>query len=497
MKQQLIVVGNGMAGARFVEELVRRGGSERFDITVFGDEPRGNYNRILLSGVLNGTHAADSITLHPLEWYQAHGICLRAGEKVTSIDRACKQVLAGDGSAHPYDVLVLATGSRPFVPPLEGLKEDGKMKDGVFVMRTLDDCDCIASFAPGVGRAAVVGGGLLGLEAARGLGRFGAHVSVVHRSGHLMNQQLDAPGGAMLQAQIEKLGIEVLLNRETRAVLGHGRVSGLQFADGSTLACEMVVVACGIAPRVELARECGLAVERAVVVDDQMRSADDPSIFAVGECAQHRGIAYGLVAPLWEQGRVLADVLSGRKPRAIYAGSKPSTKLKVLGVTVASMGEVEAAEGDEEVLYCEARRGIYKRLLIRDEKLVGAILLGDGHGFPALSQSFERGTPLPAERAALLFDIEGGAPASAAALPDEATICNCNGVSKGAVKNCIAGGACSMDAVMSQTRAGTGCGSCKSQLKELLAAAPSTSSASSALDATRNGNGEHAVLRVA
>ncbi len=474
MKQRLVVVGNGMAGARFLEELVRRGAGDRFEITIFGDEPRGNYNRILLSGVLNGTHAPDDITLHPLDWYRTHGITLRHGVRIEKIDRQQQQVLVDDNSAQPYDVLVLATGSRPFVPPVDGLRDaQGQLKSGVFVMRTLDDCARIASFAGGTARAAVIGGGLLGLEAARGLGRFGTHVSVIHRATHLMNQQLDEKAGRMLQRAIEKIGIEVLLGRDSREVLGHERVAGLAFSDGSTLACEMIVVACGIAPRVELAQACGLKVERAVVVDDQMRSVDDAAIYAVGECAQHRGVAYGLVAPLWEQGRVLADVLSQRKPEAIYAGSKPSTKLKVLGVDVASMGEVEAREGDEEVLYSEPRRGIYKRLLIREGKLVGAILLGDLHAVAGLSQSFERGTALPDERAALLFDIEHGAASSTsvANLPDEATICNCNGVSKGTIAKCVGAGAGSLEAVMSQTRAGTGCGSCKSQLKELLQAA--------------------------
>ena len=463
-----------MAGARFLEELVRRGAGEKFDITIFGAEPRGNYNRILLSGVLNGTHAPEDITLHPLEWYRAHNITLRHGVRVEKIDRQGQQVLVDDGSSHPYDILVLATGSRPFIPPMDGLRNsDGKLKSGVFVMRTLDDCARISEFAGKVERASVIGGGLLGLEAARGLERFGTHVSVVHRSGHLMNQQLDEKGGKMLQRAIEKSGVEVLLHRDTREVLGSEAVSGLKFGDGSTLACEMVVVACGIAPRVELARECGLQVERAVVVDDQMRSVDDASIYAVGECAQHRGVAYGLVAPLWEQGRILADVLSGCKPDAIYAGTKTSTKLKVLGVDVASMGEVEAREGDEEVLYSEPRRGIYKRLLIRDGKLAGAILLGDLHAVAGLSQSFERGTALPEERAALLFDIEhAAASTSIASLPDEATICNCNGVSKGAIAKCIEAGSCTLEAVMKSTRAGTGCGSCKSQVKELLALAP-------------------------
>ena len=475
-KQRLVVIGNGMAGARFVEELLRRDGGARFEITVFGAEARGNYNRILLSNVLNGQQSADEIILNPLEWYQQNDITLRHGVRVISIDRNAQQVLAEDNSRTPYDVLVLATGSRPYLPPIEGLSdENGARKAGVFVMRTIDDCDRIAQFAQGVEKAAVIGGGLLGLEAARGLMRFGAQVSVVHRGAHLMNQQLDAASGAMLGRAIEKLGLQVRLSKNTTRVLGTQHVAGLEFSDGETLDCAMVVVACGIAPRVELAQACGLSVNRAVAVDDQMRSIDDAAIYVVGECAEHRGQTYGLVAPLWEQARVLADVLSGRNENVIYQGSKTSTKLKVLGIDLASMGEIEARDDDEEIVYSEPKRGRYKKLIIRDGHLVGAILLGDLNQAAGLGQTFERDIVLPHERAELLFEIGEGAKTSVANLPDDATICHCNAVSKGALELCIENGAASLPEIMAQTRAGTGCGSCKDVLRELLAAPPQKS----------------------
>ncbi len=474
MKQRLVIIGNGMAGARFVEELLRRGGNERFEITVFGAEARGNYNRILLSNVLNGQQSADEIVLNPLEWYRQNDIVLRHGVRVTEIDRKAQQLLAADGSRTAYDILVLATGSRPYLPPIDGLiAENGARKAGVFVMRTVDDCDRIARFAQDIEKAAVIGGGLLGLEAARGLLRFGAQVSVVHRSAHLMNQQLDATAGAMLGRAIGNLGVNIVLCKDTARVLGEPSVKALQFRDGDSLDCEMVVIACGIAPRVELAQSCGLTVNRAIVVNDQMRSIDDESIYVVGECAEHRGQTYGLVAPLWEQARVLADILSGRHEHAIYEGSKTSTKLKVLGIDLASMGEIEARdENDEVIVYSEPKRGRYKKLIIRDGRLVGAILLGDLNQAAGLGQTFERDIVLPCERAELLFDIGEGAKTSVANLPHEAVICNCNAVSKGTIEVCIGSGARALSEVMAQTRAGTGCGSCKGALRELLAAAP-------------------------
>jgi nitrite reductase (NADH) large subunit len=470
-RKNLVVIGNGMAGARAVEEILARGGSDMFNITMFGDEPYGNYNRILLSNVLNGTQQEDEIFLNPLHWYRENRITLYVGVYAESILRRSKVVLGWEGTMEPYDKLIIATGSRSYIPALDGLTlSDGQYKPGVFVFRTLDDCREIAEYAHGRGRAVVIGGGLLGLEAARGLQNFGVQVDVIHRSRHLMNQQLDAAGGAILKATMEKMAIGVHLGKDTKAVLGDDRVTGLRFADGSTLACDMVVIAAGIKPNVEVASRCGLTVERAIVVDNQMRSVDDPDIYVVGECAQHRGNIYGLVAPLWEQAKVLADHITRRNPHAAYHGSKVATKLKVMGVEMAAMGITDPAEErDEIVQFTEPKKGTYKKLIIRDGRLVGAILLGDISKAAYLMQAFDRGTPLPEERLTLLFDI--GAPSKQVTieeLPVDAQVCNCNGVSKGALIACVKNGKRSPKSVMEATRAGLGCGSCKGMVTEIV-----------------------------
>lgn len=461
-RSRLVVVGNGMAGARTVEEILLRDGSRQWEIVVFGDEPCGNYNRVLLSGVLSGAQPAAEIFLHPLSWYAENGLTLYAGERVTHIDRANRTVTSAAGREVAYDRLILATGSRPFVPPVQGLCDDqGKPRAGVFVFRTLDDCRRIAGYAGRSRRAVVVGGGLLGLEAAYGLKQYGLEVHVVQQSGRLMDRQLDPAAAAILHQSVERMGVRVHLGRRTSEVLGSDRVRGVAFDDGTSIDGDMVVFACGIRPNVELARDCGLPVERGIVVDDHLRTAD-PAIFAVGECVEHRGTTYGLVAPAWEQARVLADHLTGR-PESAYAGSRTTARLKVMGVELTSVGEPEtSAPEDEVVQYVEPKRGLYKKLVIRDNRLVGAIILGDGERAPYVTQLFERGTPVPEDRAALFFDL-GGKPGAVS--PDEmaedATVCHCNGVTKGDIRECVAGGGCSLSAVMRATRAGTGCGSCK------------------------------------
>jgi len=470
-KQQLVVIGNGMAGARFVEDLLARGGSDKYQIVMFGDEPYGNYNRILLSGVLSGTHDPKEIFLNPLSWYSENGIRLHSDARVTAIDRARCQVLAGDGVSASYDRLVIATGSSPFVPPMEGLKQNsGQFKEGVFLFRTLQDCDGIIKFAGRCRRAAVIGGGLLGLEAARGLLNLGVETHVVHLMSHLMEVQLDGPAGAVLKNTLEHLGVQVHLEKATTAILGDNEVSGLQFKDGTTLDCDMVVISAGIRANCELARDAGLKVERAIVVDDSLNCPNDPKIFAVGECAQHRGQVYGLVAPLWEQTAVLADRLSGRHPQAVYCGSKVSTKLKVMGVELAVMGDKHPrGSGDEEVSYVEQSRGIYKKLIIRNGQLAGAILLGDSLRAASLQQYFDQGSELPENRAELLFPISGEAkPLTMAYVPDSAQICNCNGVSKGRLVEAVQSGCRSLKSLCDATRAGTGCGSCKPQVQAIL-----------------------------
>lgn len=470
-KRKLVVIGNGMAGARTVEEILARGGADQFAITMFGHEPVGNYNRILLSNVLNGSQPEDEIFLNPLSWYKANNIRLISGMNASGLLRRAKLVYGEDGDAEPYDKLIIATGSRPFIPLMEGTTmHDGSFKPGVFVFRTLDDCREIAAYAKGKVSAAVIGGGLLGLEAARGLQNFGLDVHVVHIGSHLMPQQLDPAAGAILKSSMEALGVKVHLKKNTTAILGPDRVLGLRFADDTTLDCDMVVISAGIKANWEIAAGCGLTVERGIVVDDHMRSVDDRDVYVVGECAQHRGQTYGLVAPLWEQAKVLADHITGRNPQARYHGSRVATKLKVMGVEVASMGVTEPEYPEDEVVqFSEPKRGTYKKLIIRDGRLVGGILLGDIGKAAYLMQAFDRSTPLPEERLRLLFDI--GDPPKEVTFEEmsaDVQICNCNGVSKGALMACVKAGKRSAKSVIEATRAGMGCGSCKSMVTQVV-----------------------------
>jgi nitrite reductase (NADH) large subunit len=471
-KQRLVVVGNGMAGARTVEEILARGGDKLFDIVMFGDEPYGNYNRILLSNVINGSQDASEIFLNSLPWYAENNIKLHAGARVTDIDRLGKWVYAaGAGVYERYDKLIIATGSRPLIPPITNLLgPSGKLRPGAFGFRSLDDCNAIMAAAKHAQRAVVLGGGLLGLEAARGLLNFGCEVHVVHLADRLMNQQLDGVSAQMLLTAMHAMGVKVHLAKSTLEVFGQERVTGLLFKDGSTLPCDLLVVSAGIKPNSELATRAGLTVERAIVVDNHMRSVDDTSIYVVGECAQHRGAVYGLVAPLWEQAKVLADHVTRKNPGASYHGSKLATKLKVMGVELASMGITEPAEDDDEVVqFAEPKRGTYKKLIIRQGRLAGAIMLGDLGKVAYLMQAFDKNSPLPSERISLLFDI--GAPDKKITFDEmgaETQVCNCNGVSKGNLGSCVAQGRRSAKAVMQATRAGMGCGSCKQLVTELV-----------------------------
>ncbi len=508
-RSRLVVVGNGMSGARALEEILARGGGEQFEITVFGDEPYGNYNRILLSEVLadaaagNGTshettpdEAAsdaaaesgdardaegfddeDEIFLNPRSWYDANGIALHAGVRVVRIDRHSKVVYGDDGSVTPYDTLVLATGSRSFFPPMEGMwASKTELTRGGFGFRSLDDATSMLAHIKDHRTAVVIGGGLLGLEAAAGLQAHGVAVHVVHPTEVLMNQQLEAEASKVLRSKLEDMGMHLHLGVKTSEILTEGEggaVSGVRFTDGSTLECDTVVVTAGIRPNVGLAMVSGLETQRAIVVDDTMRSVDDDSIFVVGECAQHRGEVYGVVGPLWEQAGVLADVVTGANPGAQYHGSRLATKLKVAGVDVAQMG-VKSPEraSDEFVQFSETGRGVYQTVIIRDGMLIGATLVGDISKAAALTQAFDSRSALPEDRVKLLFDLGSGDDAfSAADLPADTQVCNCNGVSKGDLVGCVEDGAETVSACMAATRAGKGCGSCKGLVKEIVEAA--------------------------
>jgi nitrite reductase (NADH) large subunit len=470
-KQKFVVVGNGMAGARAVEEVLFRGGDELFDIVMFGDEPYGNYNRILLSNVLSGAQDASEIFINPLSWYQEHNVTLHAGARVADIDRGSRVVEASNGVREGYDKLLIATGSHAFIPPMQGVHgADGELKSGVYAFRTIDDCNAIMSAAKRARSAAVIGGGLLGLEAARGLLNHGCEVHVVHLGGHLMDMQLDGPAGAILRAQMEAMGVTVHLKKLTAAILGDDHVTGLTFKDGSTLDCDLVVISAGIKPNAEIGLRAGLTVERAIVTDNHMRSVDDRNIYVVGECAQHRGRVYGLVAPLWEQAKVFADHITGINRDAQYHGSKLATKLKVMGVELASMGITEPDHDDDEIVqFSEPKRGTYKKLIVRNGRLVGGILMGDISKAAYLMQAYDRDSPLPEERLSLLFDL--GTPPQRVTLdemPTDAQVCNCNGVTKGAIGDCVSSGRRTAKAVMEGTRAGMGCGSCKSLVADLV-----------------------------
>jgi nitrite reductase (NADH) large subunit len=467
---RLVVIGNGMAGARTVEEILARGGD--FAITMFGDEPYGNYNRIMLSNLLAGVEDENGIFLNDLSWYADNGITLHTGTPIARIDRSAKQVYAEDGTATPYDKLIVATGSRAFVPPIPGIRRPGRgYHQGVFAFRTLDDTRAMIRYAREHQRAVVIGGGLLGLEAARGLQNHLPHVTLLHAPGHLMNAQLNAEAGRTLQRTVEqKLGIEVVVGARTTEILGKHAVTGVKLAGGRVIDCDVVVVAAGIRANAEMAAGSGLVVERGIVVDDQMRARDEPDIYAVGECAQHRGEVYGLVAPLWEQAKVLADQLTGADPRAQYHGSRVATKLKVAGVDVAAMGLQEPErEDDESLTFAEPRKGVYQNVIIRDGRLVGATLVGDVRKVAFLMQAFDRGLALPEERAELLFDL-GGPPAevSPAEMADDTQVCNCNGVSKGTICATVQSGCKTVSGVMDQTRAGKGCGTCKGLVAQIV-----------------------------
>jgi nitrite reductase (NADH) large subunit len=463
-KPKLVVIGNGMAGARLLEDVLACDPT-LFDITVFGDEPYGNYNRILLSNVLNGTQDAKEIFLNPLAWYEENGITLHAGQRVTAIDREAKTVSAGDLSV-PYDYLVFATGSKPFIPPIPGTP-----LRGVFAFRTLDDCRNIAEYAKQCKTAVVIGGGLLGLEAAKGLMTHNVEVTVVEMAPWLMSVQLDEAGGKVLGQTIAKLGIKALTGTSTKELLGHMHVTGVKFADGSEIPADMVVISAGIRPNAELAKDCGIAVEKAIVVDDQLRT-NDPAVFGVGECVQHNGMIYGLVAPLWEQTKVLAKVLTGADPTATYTGSKIATKLKVMGVELASMGRINDLQPTDEVVqFSEPGRDVYWKAIIRDGKVSAACLLGDLAPADDLMRLFQAGGDAPPRRLELFFTAaSGGKEVSLADLPDSHQICDCNGVCKGTIVEAIKKGKCTVPAVGKATRAGTGCGSCKKLVKGLIEA---------------------------
>ena len=465
MTQRLVVIGAGMASGRMIEHLLD-GAPEGWDITLFNAEPRGNYNRLMLSPVLSGEKTYDEIVTHDGGFYAARGIACRFGETVTRIDRARKVVVSAGGET-PYDRLVIATGSAPFIIPVAG-----RDLPGVVTYRDLEDTNAmIAASAPGA-KAVVIGGGLLGLEAAAGMAARGADVTVIHLMGHLMERQLDPAAGYLLQKDLERRGIRVHCKGATKAILGRDRVEAVLLEDGTVYGADLVCMAVGIRPEVRIATDAALDVGRGITVDAQMQTSD-PSIFALGECVEFEEQLFGLVAPLYDQARVLADVLNGGD--AAFRPVQTATKLKVTGCDLFSAGDFAEAPGREEIVFRDPGRGIYKRLVIENDRLIGAVMYGDTADGNWFFQAIKDGTDISATRETLIFGpafaggVQSDPLAAVAALPPEAEICGCNGVCKGRIVQAIEGGATDLGQVRAQTKASASCGTCTGLVEQVLA----------------------------
>ena len=468
------MVGNGMAGVRTIEELLKVA-PELYDITVFGAEPHPNYNRILLSPVLAGEQTLDEIVLNSWDWYTDNHITLHAGKKVISVDRVKRIVRADDGTEVEYDRLLMCTGSNPFILPIPG-----KDLDGVIAYRDIADTNAMIDASNKYKKAVVIGGGLLGLEAANGLMLRGMDVSVVHVMPTLMERQLDSVAGGLLQKSLEARGLKFLMGAQTQELVGNendgksGRVAAIKFKDGTELATDLVVMAVGIRPNTALAESMRLHCNKGIVVNDTMQTTTDARIYSVGECAAHRGIAYGLVAPLFEQAKVAANHLAqfgiGR-----YSGSLTSTKLKVTGIDLFSAGEFMGSEGSEEIIMSDPFGGVYKKLVIKDDKLIGACLYGDTVDGSYYFKLLRDGRSVADIRDKLMFgessigDVGHEGHTKAATMPDTAEVCGCNGVTKGTICKAIREkGLFTLDEVRKHTKASGGCGSCTGLVEQIL-----------------------------
>jgi nitrite reductase (NADH) large subunit len=469
-RERLVVVGNGMAGMRTVEELLARA-PDRYEITIIGAEPQPNYNRILLSSVLAGEKTIDEIIINSREWYEEHGVTLFAGATATAIDRSAKCVTLARGESVSYDKLLLATGSKPLAPPVPGLG-----LPGVRAFRDIADVDAMIAASERHCRAVVIGGGLLGLEAAWGLKRRGMSVAVVHLMPNLMERQLDPTAGELLQRDLDARGIAFFTNGQSEEIFGEERAEGVQLADGRRIEADLVVLAIGIRPNIDLARTARLDVNRGLLVGDDMRS-NDPDIFAVGECIEHNGQVFGLVGPIWEQAKVCGARLAGDEA-SVYVPPPVFTSLKITGIDVFSAGALAAAdEDDEEITLHDVKRGIYKKVVLRDNRVVGSVLYGHVVDGPWYVQLMREKADVSAFRDQLVFGrafVErAGAPASkidVAAIPDGEQVCGCNGVSKGRICAAIAAkGLTTLDAVRAHTKASSSCGSCTPIVEAILA----------------------------
>jgi nitrite reductase (NADH) large subunit len=466
VKKKLVIVGNGMAPGRMLEHLFELA-PDAFDVTIFNAEPRVNYNRLMLSPVLSGEKSYEDIITHDDAWYGRHGVTLHKGKKVASIDREAKSVAAADGTTASYDHLVIATGSDPFIIPVPGHK-----LHGVVTYRDLDDVEKMLEASRAGGSAVVIGGGLLGLEAAAGLHARGMDVTVLHLMPTLMERQLDLAAAHLLQAAIEQRGIKVRLKANTHAIVGEERARAVRLDDGTEIPADIVVMAVGIRPSTSLAKEAGLNVNRGILVNDQLQT-DDPAIFALGECVEHRAGVYGLVAPLYEMARVIAENLAGRG--AAYTGSVTSAKLKVTGIDLYSGGDFGDGKDREEIVLRDAARGVYKRLVLKENRVIGIVMYGDTADGPWFFDKLQKGEDVSAEREMLIFgQAYAGGPqldptAAVAALPPDAEICGCNGICKSKITDAIAAkGLTSIDGVRAHTKASASCGSCTGLVEKLL-----------------------------
>ena len=464
-KEKLVVIGNGMAGIACVEEILKLDPS-RYEITVFGKERHLNYNRVLLSHILTGEKALKDILLHDASWYEKNGIKLHTSSKITAIRRKSRIVAAENGAEAQYDKLILATGSMPFIPPVSGIG-----KKGVVTFRDIDDCENLRRLSQKGGRAVVIGGGLLGLEAAYGLKNLGMKVSVVHLMDRLMERQLDKSAAEFLKHDIEKLGIEILLGKETAEILGNEQVEGLRFKDDSSLDADIVVMSVGIKPNVELAISSGIYCEKGIMVSDTMQSYD-PAIYAVGECVQHRGATFGLVAPIFEQARVLANHLAG-DCRLIFKSQPTSTRLKIPGIDLYSAGDINENSKTEAIEYLDRGNSLYKKLLLKDNRITGILMYGDTADGPRLFSSLLQVEDISQKRRSILFGegMAGKAALSVETMPNDAIVCGCNGVTKGMIIEAIEKkGLFTREDVKRETKASSSCGGCGALVDQILEA---------------------------
>src|SRR3954454_19127950 len=447
-RTRLVLVGNGMAGVGVLEGILVRAPHE-FAITVSGTEPHGNYNRIMLSPVLAGEKTFEAITTHPRSWYDDNGIELIAGEPVVGIDRTAKTVTGALGTTRPYDVLILATGSNPIIIPVPG-----HTLSGVIGFRDIADVDAMLAASRTGRHAIVIGGGLLGLEAANGLARNGMDTTVLHLMPTLMERQLDPVSASLLKADLQARGVKVLTEANTKAILGNECVEGVELADGTRLPADIVVMAAGIRPNTALAKQADLACGRGIQVDDSMVTGD-PSIYAVGECVEHRGAVFGLVAPLWDMAKVLADRVT-RSADSVYVPAVTGTRLKVTGIDMFSAGDFTGDEQTDDVVFRDAARGVHKKLVIRDDRLIGAVLYGEAKDSAWYFDLIRNGVDISEMRDTLVFgpSVGGGEAPGVESLPDTAEICGCNGVKKGTILAAIGEHKLTtLDAVRSRTKA--------------------------------------------